>query len=110
MWWDGVRSAHGTTSQGIYNDQTFFALAVSQLWAGAVCVSRVLLGRHHVGDVLAGVVVGYVNYELVRYLWLEREQVMELRAEMLVLLATAGDAARAYVQGHPPTEAPKAEL
>merc|ERR1711997_937014 len=29
-------------------------------WAGAVCVSRVLLGRHHILDVVAGVVMGWM--------------------------------------------------
>ena len=33
-------------------------------WAIAVCVSRVLLGRHHVIDVLAGIIMGMLVYWL----------------------------------------------
>lgn len=50
-------------------------------------MSRVLLGRHHLGDVIAGVIVGYINYELVRYIWVGEDDVLALRAEILALLA-----------------------
>lgn len=33
-------------------------------WALAVCISRVLLGRHHVIDVIAGVIMGTIVYWL----------------------------------------------
>lgn len=32
------------------------------IWAISVTISRVLLGRHHVGDIIAGVMVGFINY------------------------------------------------
>lgn len=34
------------------------------IWSTSVCVSRVLLGRHHIFDCLAGVALGWVNYTL----------------------------------------------
>lgn len=47
-------------------------------WAAAVCISRVLLGRHHVLDVIAGVFVGYYEFYLVKLLWLSPEVCMKL--------------------------------
>ena len=44
-------------------------------WAGAVAVSRVLLGRHHILDVLAGVVIGAVEAVLLSMLWRSEEEV-----------------------------------
>jgi len=43
-------------------------------WAGAVSVSRVLLGRHHLADVVAGVMIGLAEARLLGWLWLEEEQ------------------------------------
>lgn len=41
------------------------------IWAAAVAVSRVCLGRHHVGDVIAGVAIGVAQASLQRnFLWL----------------------------------------
>ena len=34
------------------------------MWALGVCLSRVLLGRHHVIDVIAGMIVGFLVYGL----------------------------------------------
>jgi len=39
-------------------------------WAAAVCTSRVLLGRHHVLDVLCGVLSGIVEYKITEFFWL----------------------------------------
>ena len=41
-----------------------FAMSLWIGWAIAVCVSRVLLGRHHVIDVVAGMIMGVVVYWL----------------------------------------------
>jgi len=43
-------------------------------WAGAVCVSRVLLGRHHILDVVAGVVIGVVQAVVMGWMWRSEEQ------------------------------------
>lgn len=51
-------------------------------------MSRVLLGRHHLGDVIVGALIGYINYELVRCIWVDENSVMWLRAELLALIAT----------------------
>lgn len=40
------------------------------LWATFVGFSRVLLGRHHVTDVVFGFFMGYWQYNLVEMLWL----------------------------------------
>ncbi|KAK4312560.1 hypothetical protein Pmani_016026 [Petrolisthes manimaculis] len=39
-------------------------------WGGSVCVSRVLLRRHHLLDVAGGVVVGAVEAYVMSWLWL----------------------------------------
>lgn len=41
----------------------FFTFMVN-LWTTSVCVSRVLLGRHHILDVVAGVAIGWLNYTI----------------------------------------------
>ncbi|KAG8188052.1 hypothetical protein JTE90_009925 [Oedothorax gibbosus] len=38
-------------------------------WCTCTCASRVLLGRHYVGDVCIGVVLGYFEYQLMNVLW-----------------------------------------
>ncbi|XP_005998570.1 polyisoprenoid diphosphate/phosphate phosphohydrolase PLPP6 [Latimeria chalumnae] len=40
------------------------------LWATIVGLSRVMLGRHNVTDVVFGFFMGYMQYSLVEYLWL----------------------------------------
>lgn len=42
-------------------------------WATAVSVSRILLRRHHLLDVLAGLVLGLVNTLLISLLWISNE-------------------------------------
>lgn len=56
----------GHASRAIYfacfcSNQSFIALVI-WIWAFAVSGSRVLLGRHHVGDVLAGISLGFAEY------------------------------------------------
>jgi len=41
----------------------FFVFVVAS-WAAMVCTSRVLLGRHHILDCVAGVALGWINYTL----------------------------------------------
>jgi len=43
------------------------------IWGVAVMVSRVLLGRHHILDVLGGVVVGLIEYLLMTLIWMDKE-------------------------------------
>ena len=43
-------------------------------WAGAVCVSRVLLGRHHILDVVAGVLLGLLQAVFMGWMWRSEEQ------------------------------------
>ena len=40
------------------------------LWALIVGISRVMLGRHNVTDVLFGLLLGYTLYSVVEYCWL----------------------------------------
>ena len=48
---------------------------IIRLWAVSVAVSRILLGRHHVSDVVAGTVIGCMEYYLVSCcdLWLSSD-------------------------------------
>lgn len=48
-----------------------FASWVITTWAISVGVSRVLMGRHHVGDVIAGVGLGIVESKLMEHLWFD---------------------------------------
>lgn len=41
----------------------FFTFMVT-LWAGNVCASRVLLGRHHLLDCVAGIALGWFNHTI----------------------------------------------
>ena len=50
------------------------------LWAAMVAISRVMLGRHHVSDVISGVTIGYAQYCLVLKCWLMQttlEQILD---------------------------------
>lgn len=40
------------------------------LWAFIVGISRVMLGRHNVTDVVFGLIMGYMQYSIVEYFWL----------------------------------------
>ncbi|XP_053101624.1 polyisoprenoid diphosphate/phosphate phosphohydrolase PLPP6 isoform X2 [Hemicordylus capensis] len=40
------------------------------LWAFVVGISRVMLGRHNVTDVIFGLIMGYIQYSIVEYFWL----------------------------------------
>lgn len=42
-------------------------------WATAISLSRILLRRHHLLDVLAGMVLGLVNTLLISLLWISGE-------------------------------------
>merc|ERR1712098_5703 len=48
------------------------------LWSGSVCVSRVLLARHHLLDCVAGVLIGFLEAGLLSCLWLGPERAQEL--------------------------------
>ena len=51
------------------------------VWAAAVAVSRVLLGRHHVLDVVGGVAVGVVDAVLVSLFYIGEETAARLLRE-----------------------------
>ncbi|GAB6031463.1 Phosphatidic acid phosphatase type 2 domain containing [Chamberlinius hualienensis] len=43
------------------------------LWSIFVCLSRILLARHHISDVLFGCALGYLEFRLLRNLWIGPE-------------------------------------
>jgi len=45
-------------------------------WSLVVTLSRVVLGRHHLIDVVAGYMVGIGEYLLLLYIWIPRETCM----------------------------------
>jgi len=42
-------------------------------WGGAVMVSRVLLGRHHILDVCGGLLLGFFEYIVMSGLWMDKK-------------------------------------
>lgn len=48
------------------------------LWVGLVGLSRVMLGRHNVTDVMFGFWMGYCQYNLVEMLWLSPQTLQGL--------------------------------
>ncbi|XP_045614454.1 polyisoprenoid diphosphate/phosphate phosphohydrolase PLPP6 [Procambarus clarkii] len=43
------------------------------IWGGAVCISRVLMRRHHLLDIIGGIVIGILEALLVSQIWLSPE-------------------------------------
>lgn len=43
------------------------------IWSAAVCFSRILLRRHHILDVVAGVFIGILESLCVGYVWLSQD-------------------------------------
>ena len=43
-------------------------------WTVAVAVSRLMLGRHYVSDVLSGYTIGLLQYRMLLWLWLTESQ------------------------------------
>lgn len=69
----GFPSAHATNSWGLAFFMMFVfrrrALSVTMaLWATLLCYSRVYLGVHYPGDLLAGMLLGLVNASVVAWL------------------------------------------
>lgn len=42
-------------------------------WSFSVCLSRIMLRRHHMLDVIVGACIGLIEGVLVRYIYFERE-------------------------------------
>ena len=52
---------------------SFASRVVIFLWAACLAVSRVVLGRHHVTDVICGVLIGWLQYLVMTSVWLSEE-------------------------------------
>lgn len=59
----------------LYWTNTFYVI-LGFIWASLVALSRVVLGRHHVSDVLLGVVIGYFQYCFILKVWLTQDTCM----------------------------------
>ena len=57
----------------LYPLNFFFRIAVL-IWSSSVAVSRVFLCRHHILDVAAGLLLGYVEYIVMCFLWMGEER------------------------------------
>ena len=56
---------------------TFFQLVVATFvwtWCLTVCISRLINGRHYFLDVLAGIVVGFLESFIIGKLWMSSER------------------------------------
>lgn len=51
-------------------DVPFLLKVPLMMWSAAVCISKVLLRRHHILDVLAGFVLGIFESWAMYYIWL----------------------------------------
>ncbi|XP_011422413.1 polyisoprenoid diphosphate/phosphate phosphohydrolase PLPP6 [Magallana gigas] len=51
-------------------------LGLIVLWALLVSLSRLLLGRHYLSDVLFGMILGALEFKLLSYYWLSKENCM----------------------------------
>ena len=61
-----------------------FDIRLGFIWAATVALSRVVLGRHHVSDVIGGAVIGYLQYCLVLKYWLTQEALEQIFNALLV--------------------------
>jgi len=52
------------------------------IWSGAVCASRVILGRHHILDVVCGAVIGLLESFIAYKLWVSAEGANNLLSSM----------------------------
>ena len=57
----------------LYPLPTFLVLPIG-VWSLAVSASRVLLGRHHVLDVVGGVAIGIAEYLVLSMTWMGEEK------------------------------------
>ena len=62
----------------------WFYIRIGFIWAVMVAISRVVLGRHHVSDVIGGILIGYLQYRLVVKFWLTRRSLEQIVNELIV--------------------------
>ena len=73
-------SGHASRAAGLalffwflYPLNFIFAILILN-WSAAVAISRVFLCRHHILDVVAGVLLAYVEYIVMCVVWLDKER------------------------------------
>lgn len=71
------RAAMVTLLFSLYWKSTSFVV-LGYVWASMVATSRVALGRHHVLDVILGMVLGYFEYYITLQVWLPLDTCMRL--------------------------------
>jgi len=65
-WKSATRGCGRSLSPCAHAAQGPAAAALVALWAASTAASRVALGRHYVADVLTGLCLGAVEYQLLR--------------------------------------------
>ncbi|XP_070581263.1 polyisoprenoid diphosphate/phosphate phosphohydrolase PLPP6-like [Ptychodera flava] len=55
-----------------------FSYILLTVWSLGVCMSRLFLGRHHISDIGAGMILGFIEYALLKQLWIPAQQCDEL--------------------------------
>lgn len=48
------------------------------LWSSAVCISRIMLRRHHILDVAGGAALGVLESLFISYMWISEESSLQL--------------------------------
>ena len=55
-----------------------------QIWASVLALSRVVLGRHHVFDVVAGIIIGALEaWIALKYLWMDEDFIKSCKSQII---------------------------
>ena len=67
----------------MYFDLPLNHVLLIMIWALTVAVSRIVLGRHHILDVTAGVIIGaFEAWLMLRHLWMDEDSIRTIVSEL----------------------------